>query len=142
MKAALLLRIASVLTFVHALLHTVGGVFGKPEPGAMSAAVDAMKTYRFHVMGVDRTFWDFHMGEGLFITLSLCLQAVLMWQLAKLVKADPRWARPMIVTFTVAFIISAAVSGKYFFSGPMITESVIALVLAAAWFLARPLGVA
>jgi hypothetical protein len=142
LKTALLLRIASALTFVHALLHTVGGVFGKPEPGAMSAAVDAMKSYQFHVMGVDRTFWDFHMGEGLFITVSLCLQTVLLWQLTPIAKADPRRARPMIVTFTVAFLISSVLSGKYFFSGPMITEILIALVLAAAWFLARPLGVA
>ena len=34
MKSTIFLRIASVLTLIHAILHTIGGVFGKPEPGA------------------------------------------------------------------------------------------------------------
>jgi hypothetical protein len=42
-KPALFLRIAAVLTFVHAALHTIGGVFGKPAPGPASVAVQAMK---------------------------------------------------------------------------------------------------
>jgi len=33
MKPALFLRIAAVLTFVHAVLHTIGGVLAEPDPG-------------------------------------------------------------------------------------------------------------
>ncbi len=33
MKPAIFLRIAAVLTFIHAVLHTIGGVFGKVPPG-------------------------------------------------------------------------------------------------------------
>jgi hypothetical protein len=64
LKATVLLKIASVLTFIHAALHTIGGVFGSPLPGPMSLAVSAMKTDRFDALGVSRTFWDYHMGEG------------------------------------------------------------------------------
>ncbi len=33
MKSVLFLRIAAVLTFIHAVLHTIGGVFGEVGPG-------------------------------------------------------------------------------------------------------------
>lgn len=33
MRPTLFLRIAAVSTFIHAALHTIGGVFGKPSPG-------------------------------------------------------------------------------------------------------------
>jgi hypothetical protein len=32
-KPVLFLRVAAVLTFLHAVLHTIGGVFGKVGPG-------------------------------------------------------------------------------------------------------------
>ena len=40
MRATLFLRIASVLTFIHAALHTVGGVFGGAASGAAQTVVD------------------------------------------------------------------------------------------------------
>jgi hypothetical protein len=42
-KPVVFLRIAAVLTFIHAVLHTVGGVFGDIGPGAATTAVQAMK---------------------------------------------------------------------------------------------------
>ena len=38
MKPVAFLRIASVLTLIHSILHTIGGVFGKPDPGASATA--------------------------------------------------------------------------------------------------------
>ena len=43
MKTVLFLRIASVLTLIHAALHTIGGVFGAPDPGVQQATVAVMK---------------------------------------------------------------------------------------------------
>ena len=65
MKPALLLRIAAVLTFIHAVLHTICGVFGKAGPGPAAAAVQAMKMNEFLLMGHTRSFWDFYRGLGL-----------------------------------------------------------------------------
>ena len=65
MRTVLFLRIASVLTLIHAALHTIGGVFGGAAPGVQQAVVTAMQVNQFQVMGVTRTFWDFHMGLGL-----------------------------------------------------------------------------
>lgn len=64
MKSATFLRIALVLTLIHAILHNLGGVFGKPMPGPGEQAVAAMKANHFILMGNPRTYWDFYMGLG------------------------------------------------------------------------------
>jgi hypothetical protein len=46
MKPALFLRIASVLTFIHAVLRTIGGVFGKVEPGPALVFANSRKNLR------------------------------------------------------------------------------------------------
>jgi hypothetical protein len=57
MKPVLFLRIASVLTLIHALLHTIGGVFGK-TPSNLLPVVTAMQENQAMFMGVMRTMWD------------------------------------------------------------------------------------
>jgi hypothetical protein len=69
MKTTLFLRIASVLTFIHAALHTIGGVFGKAAPGEQQVVVDAMKAHQFLAMGAIRSYWDFHIGMGLAVSV-------------------------------------------------------------------------
>ena len=63
-RPVLFLRIASVLTFIHAVLHTAGGVFGAIPPGPASVAVLAMKTNVFLALGETRTFWSTTAGWG------------------------------------------------------------------------------
>ena len=62
MRTVLFLRIASVLTLVHAALHTIGGVFGGAAPGVQQATVAVMKANEFVVMGVMRSYGDFLYG--------------------------------------------------------------------------------
>jgi hypothetical protein len=126
MKTALFLRIAAVLTFIHAVLHTIGGVFGKVGPGPAAVAVEAMKVNQFLLMGHMRSFWDFHRGLGLGATISLTAEAVLFWQLASLAKTDPQRLRPIMATFLVAYAVLAVNSYTYFFLGPVIAEILIA----------------
>ncbi len=51
MKPVIFLRIASVLTLIHAVLHTIGGVFGSADPGPATVAVTAMKLNTFALVG-------------------------------------------------------------------------------------------
>jgi hypothetical protein len=45
-------RIASVLTLLHCLLHTIGEVFGKAQHGAEEIAVrETVKSHRFDFRG-------------------------------------------------------------------------------------------
>ncbi len=131
-KPALFLRIAAAITFIHALLHTIGGVFGKVGPGSAAIAAQAMKVNQFLVMGNTRSFWDFYRGLGLGATISLTSEAVLFWQLSSLAKTEAPRLRPIMATFLLAYTALAVNSYTYFFSAPVITEIVIAACLGFA----------
>jgi hypothetical protein len=137
-KPVLFLRIASVLTFIHAVLHTIGGVFGKVDPGPASVAVAAMKANQFLLMGNMRSFWDFYFGLGLALTISMTAESILMWQLASLAKTEARRLRPMMTTFLVAYLVIAINSNANFFIAPVIVEILIAACFAVAITTAKP----
>jgi hypothetical protein len=134
MKPVVPIRTASILLFIHAAMHTIGGVFGHQQPGPQTIAVAAMKSNQFLLMGHLRSFWDFYRGMGLGITISLTAEAVLLWQLASLAKINPRFARPMLITFAVAYAAFAVNSYTYFFAGPVIAELLVVALLLAAIF--------
>lgn len=138
MKPALFLRIAAVLTFIHAVLHTIGGVFGKPGPGSATIAVQAMKMNQFLWMGHTRSYWDFYRGFGLTVTIFLTAEAVVFWQLGSLAKTDAHRVRPILATFFLAYATLAVNSNAYFFLGPVITETLIAVCLGLAALNAKP----
>jgi hypothetical protein len=132
MRTVIFLRIASVLTLIHAALHTIGGVFGGEAPGAQQATVAVMKANEFVAMGVMRSYWDFHMGLGLAVSVFLTVEAVVFWQLGSLAKTDALRLRPVMATFLIGYLGIAAVSYRYFFAGPVIAEILIALCLGLA----------
>ncbi|MGA2051386.1 MAG: hypothetical protein ABSG96_27170 [Terracidiphilus sp.] len=131
-KPVLFLRIASGLTFIHAVLHTIGGVFGKIGPGPAAVAAEAMKANQFLVMGNMRSFWDFYRGLGLGATISMTAESILMLQMASLAKSGARSLRPMMATLLVAYAVISINSYMYFFAAPVITELLIALCLGLA----------
>jgi len=131
MRSVIFLRIASVLTFIHAALHTIGGVFGKTPPSAQTV-VTAMKTDQFAALGAMRTMWDFYMGMGLAVSVFLTMEAVVFWQLGSLAKTDALRLRPILATFLIGYLGFAVVSYRYFFAGPVITEILIALCMGLA----------
>jgi hypothetical protein len=132
MRTVLFLRIASTLTFIHAALHTIGGVFGGAAPGVQQAVVAEMKAHEFLVMGAMRSYWDFHMGMGLAVSVFLTAEAVVFWQLGSLAKTDAQRLRPVLTTFLIGYLGMALVSYRYFFAGPVITELLIAGCLGMA----------
>ena len=137
-RTVVFLRIAAVLTFIHAVLHTVGGVFGSVGPGPASVAAAAMKANQFLVIGHMRSYWDFYRGLGLTVTICLTAEAVLFWQLGSLAKTDGRRLRPILITFMIAYAVLAVNSNAYFFFGPVVAEILIAACLGAAIFSAKP----
>jgi hypothetical protein len=137
MKPAYFLRLAAVLTLIHAVLHTLGGVFGKPGTGPASVAVEAMKMNQFLLMGHTRSFWDFYRGLGLAVTIFLTAEAVLFWQLGSVASADAWRLRPILGTFLLAYAALAVNSYTCFFLGPVIVEIFIAACLGLAIFTAK-----
>jgi hypothetical protein len=120
MKAALLLRVAAVMAFLHGVLHTIGGVFGGAAPGAQA---------------LTRSYWDFFMGFGLFVTVSFLVEAVVFWQLAAMTKTDAVRTRPIVMAFCVGYVAYAVLAWRYFFWVPVVFEVVIVLCLLGAWVL-------
>ena len=136
MKPTILLRVASVLTFIHAALHTVG-VFGTPKDSAQLAVIETMKAHQFLVMGSPRSYWDFFFGYGLILSVCLLVEAVVFWQLGEIAKSQPKLIRPILGAFILAFCGTAIIAGQYFFIAPAATEAIIAACLAGAYVTAR-----
>jgi len=136
MKTATFLRIASVLTLIHSILHTIAGVFGKPAPGVATTVAAAMRTH-FEVFGVNRSYSDFYMGFGLGITIFLTVDSILLWILASMSRHDAPRLRPLIAVFALGYLAFAFNSYVFFFPIPVITELVIVACLVAAFVTAK-----
>jgi len=134
MKPTLFLRIASVLALIHAVLHTIGGVFSQPDPGPGAVAMQAMIANQFPLFGHMRSYADFYRGMGLAVTIFLIFEALVFWQLASLAKTDASRLRPILGIFLVAYLALAVNSYIYFFIGPVIVETLIAFCLGMAIF--------
>jgi hypothetical protein len=137
-KPVIFLRIASALTLIHAVLHTIGGVFSSPDPGPGTVAVEAMRLNKFLLMGNMRSYWEFYRGMGLAVSIFLTAEAVVFWQLSTLAKTDAARLRPILATFAFAYFAMAVNSLNYFFLAPVIVELVIVIFLGLAMAMAKP----
>ena len=135
MKPTLFLRIASVLTLIHAVLHTVGGVFGKPDPGVQAMVAATMRT-RFSFLGTTRSYSDFYLGMGLAVSIFLTVEAIAFWILASMSKSDAARLRPLLAIFVVGYLAMAVNSYAFFFAAPVIVEALIAACLVMAIYTA------
>ena len=134
MKTTIFLRVASVLTLIHCVAHTIRGLLTGPTHGVEEIAViETMKSHAFNFGGSLRSYWDFHLGYGLFLTIILLVQALLFWYLAGLSETNSRMARPIVALFFLNYSGMAIVAWKYFSFGPVIIELLIAASLAAAF---------
>ncbi len=126
------LRAASVLTLLHAILHTIGGVYGTPDPGPQQIAVEAMRSNTFAVMGHTRSMWAFYHGMGLAVTIFFVVEAVIFWVIGTLVRDSKADLRDLLVVFVIGYMALAANSIRYFFYPPVINELLIAGCLVMA----------
>lgn len=137
MKPVAFLRMASVMTLIHAVLHTIGGVFGKPSPGLEAATVATMKANVFLVFGLTRSYFDFFRGLGLAATVTLTAEAIVFWQLGALAKKDAMQLRPILGTFMVAYLALAVNAYIYLFYAPVVVEILIAACIGMAIITAK-----
>jgi hypothetical protein len=135
MKPVLLLRIASIISLLFAVIHTLGGA-NSWSPVGETDVLRAMRSYHFNAGGVSRTYLDFYLGLGFSVGVFLLLQAVVLWQLATLAKVDPIRIRPMVVSFFVASIVCGFLSWKFIFAAPAIFSAVIAVLLGFTFYAA------
>jgi hypothetical protein len=94
--------------------------------------------FQFDVMGATRTYWHFYIGFGLYITALLLLQAVLLWQLASLVRVDPSRVRPLLGTLSVGGVVGTVVIWTFIFAVPALFSLACTGWLTMAFIAARP----
>ena len=128
MKASAFYRIAAILLVLFALGHTLG--FRQIDPRwGVDSLLQSMRTIRFDVQGFSRTYWDFYVGFGLFVTVFLLFAAVVAWQLGG-VSAETLSATVVVKWgLVVCFVAVSILSWKYFFMVPVVFSVLITLCL-------------
>ena len=129
----MLYRIASVLLVLFAAGHTLGFHTAKPEWG-VGPLITSMREIHFVVQGFSRTYWNFYIGFGLFVTVLLLFAALVCWQLAGLPAETLLLMSVVAWGLAVCFVVVTILSWKYFFIAPIVFSTAItACLIVAAW---------
>jgi hypothetical protein len=137
MSTRVWLRVSAIILLLFAVGHSMGGMQSW-SPIADNSVLESMRTVHFAVMGVNRSYLDFYMGFGYSITVSLLLQAVLLWILSNLARTHASTVRPMIAAFAVATALSVVIAWRYIFIVPTLFFLVLLAALVVAFICARP----
>jgi hypothetical protein len=136
-KAPILYRISSVLLLLFAVGHTLGFRQSDPTWG-VDTLLGSMRSIHFDVQGFSRTYWDFYVGFGLFVSVFLVFAAVLAWQLGGLAPGTLALIRGPAWGLVICFAAVTILSWRYFFIVPIVFSILITLCLtAAAWLSAK-----
>jgi hypothetical protein len=131
MKAYIFYRVAAVLILLFDLGHTSGFPWSDPKWGV---DLHAMQSTHFYIFGFSRTYWDFYVGFGLFVTVFLLLAVVLAWQMGGLPAETSAQIRGIAWAFPICFAAISVLSWRYFFILPIVFSIVITVCLIlAAW---------
>ena len=131
MTNRVLYRIAAVLILLFDLGHSAGFPWSDPRWGV---DLGPMRSSHFNVLGFSRTYWDFYVGFGLFVSVLLLLAAMLAWQLGSLPTHTLRVMRSTVWTLPLCFAAVTVLSSMYFFIIPIVFSCAITVCLfLAAW---------
>jgi hypothetical protein len=138
MKARLFYRIASVVLLLFTLGHTLG--FRQVDPGwGVDGLMRSMQTIRFSVQGFSRTYWDFFVGFGLFVSVLQLFGVLVCWQLGSLEAGALRSLSLLRWSLVVCFAVVTFLCWRYFFAAPLALSGVTTICLAlGAWLAERP----
>jgi hypothetical protein len=137
MTTTFMLRVASAISLLFTVGHSVGGL-QKWSPTPDNSVLDAMTGTHFPVMGVSRSYLDLYLGLGWTISVFMALQTVLLWQLATMARTNPAQVRPMIAAFALATLASGIIAWLLIFPVPALFSAVLSAALVAAHWTARP----
>jgi hypothetical protein len=135
MKPSVLYRIASILLILFAVGHTLA--FRQIDPRwGIDSLIQSMRSVHFNVNGSGRTYWDFFVGFGLFVTALMLLASVVAWQFGSLSAETLASMRISAWGFVLCFAFVAFLSWRYFFIVPVIFSVVVLICLTGAAWLA------
>jgi len=131
LKASTLYRIAAVVILLFDIGHTIGFLQHDPSWG-VDSLLTSMKTIHFDIQGFSRSYWEFFVGFGLFVTVFLLLAAVVAWQLGGLPAETLARLRGMRWALALCFVALTFLSFRYFFFLPLVFSALIAVCLIVA----------
>jgi hypothetical protein len=136
MSASLLFRIATALILLFAAGHTFG--FRQVDPAwHLADALSLLRTTHFRTQGFTRSFWDFYVGFGLFVTVLLLFLAAAAWQIGGAAAMHWPIVRPLAWALVLCFTVIVFLSGRFFFAAPVVFSALILLCLLAGTLLAE-----
>jgi hypothetical protein len=99
-----------------------------------------MRSIHFDAQGFSRTYWDFYVGFGLFVSVFILFAAVLAWQLCSLPADTLARMHGTAWAFALCFAAVTVLSWTNFFVVPVVFSILITVCLvAAAWLSAKPI---
>src|SRR5580658_10467942 len=98
----------------------------------MDSLVQSMQSVHFNANGSDRTYWDFFVGFGLFVTALMVFASLIAWQFSNLRGEILSQMRIGAWGLVVCFGVVAYLSWRYFFLVPLVFSVSILLCLTAA----------
>ena len=122
-------RIAAVLIVLFDLGHTAGYPWSDPSWGV---DLGGMQLSHFKVLGFTRTYWNFYVGFGLFVSVFMLLAAIFAWQLSNLPAETLRLVRLSAWALSVCFAAVTVLSWMYFFTIPIAFSGAITVCLIVA----------
>jgi hypothetical protein len=137
MTSSTYLRVASIIALLYFAGHSAGIPWTPAVAPEEVAVLEAMKSQSFSAQGFQRTYWDFYFGFGVIISGYLLVQAVALWQLGAIARADALGVRPIVASFLVAFVVNAVPAWRYFFAVPAVLAGTISICLALAFVTAN-----
>jgi len=138
MKAPAFYRNAAVLLLLFDIGHTLGFRQSDPQWG-VDTLLASMRSIHFDVQWFSRSYWDFFVGSGFFVSVFLLFAAVLAWQLASLSAETLALMRRATWAFALCFFAVTILSWRYFFLLPILFVTLITVCLAAAaWLSPKP----
>jgi hypothetical protein len=136
MTTTLLLRIASVISLIFTIGHTMGGL-KQWSPMGRNPVLESMTNVRFDAMGANRSYLDFFLGFGWSISVLMLMQTILLWLLATLATSEPARLRPLIAVIALATVANGVIAWRFIFPVPALFSVVLAIALGLAYVTAR-----
>jgi hypothetical protein len=136
MSATIWLRVSAIISLLFTAGHFMGGMQNW-SPIADNAVLQSMRTVRFDVMGVNRSYLDLYMGLGHSLTVSLLLQTVLLWILGNVARTHASFVRPMIAAFVVAVAVTGIIAWRYILPVPAFFSLALCATLVMAFIAAQ-----
>jgi hypothetical protein len=132
MRTQSLLRISSITALLFGIGHTIGYPWVGDVTTEQFSQISAVKSVRAVTQGFLRSYWDFHIGFGITISLLFLVQAIIFWQLGSFGQSEPKSARFVAAVFGAFYIACTVVDFIFFFWAPIICSTVLSVCLVTA----------